>query len=55
MSDTTNTKKAAPKKEYRVVSGLSFGKDGRNEPGEKYTGPKESIEWLLEQGHIEEA
>lgn len=53
MSDDTKTqKKAAP--EYVVRTGLSF-KDGRNEAGDPYTGPEESIPWLLEQGQIEEA
>lgn len=53
MSDEANTKKKAAA-EYETVTGLSHGKDGRCEPGEKYTGPKDSIPWLLEQGHIKE-
>lgn len=60
MSENTGTKKTAAaakpaEKKYEAVHGLSFGKDGRNEPGDEYTGPKESVEWLLEQGWIKEA
>lgn len=49
------SEKTQKKPEYVAVTGISHGKSGRNEPGEKYTGPKESIAWLLEQGHIREA
>lgn len=52
---TTPTKKAAaPKPEYLAAQGISF-KGGRNEAGDPYTGPEESIPWLLEQGAITEA
>ena len=48
-------KKTEPKKAYRVLRGLSWGKDKRAEPGEERKDiPASSIPWLLEQGHIEE-
>jgi hypothetical protein len=40
-------------KTYRVVTGLDHPK-GRNEPGDVYTGPAKSVDWLLEQGAIVE-
>ena len=40
------------KQQYRVVTGLDHDK-GRQEPGEIYKGPLKSVDWLLEQGHLE--
>lgn len=41
-------------KQYKVIVGLSWYDDGRAEPGEVRDDiPKESLEWLLEQGMIE--
>lgn len=40
-------------KTYRVTDrGVEHAK-GRDEPGETYTGPLKSVDWLLEQGAIE--
>lgn len=39
-------------KRFRVLIGLDHPK-GRNEPGEEYTGPMKSVDWLLAQGAIE--
>ena len=40
--------------QYRVKTGLDYGKDKRAEKGDVVSDlPVESIAWLLEQGHIE--
>lgn len=44
----------ATKKQFRVVTGMDHER-GRQEPGEIYKGPLKSVDWLLEQGHIEPA
>lgn len=46
MSTTT-------KKSYVCATGIDHPK-GRNEPGETYTGPAKSLDWLIEQGHVVE-
>ena len=45
---------AKTKTQYRVKTGLHYGTDKRAEAGAVVSDlPKESIAWLLEQGHIE--
>jgi len=41
---------------YEVITGISYGKDKRAEPGTLVSDlPAASISWLLEQGHIKPA
>ena len=54
MSNETKRPAAKPYKTYLAVVAVYHGKDKRDAPGEPYTGPKDSIPWLLEQGHITE-